>query len=165
MELNARQASDLRRIAHLEVLKELFVLPPRLGRQFTRLGSRQTGKDGSVVNGQRVLVVDGMHEIQEVLHAVLAPRGMQVDWVRSHVEQLPGEAAGRPDILVIDAAALPLHKSGKNRNWRDVPQVILGADEADSTGDGDDQHTYLNTPFQFPDLIRAIERLLPAKVA
>lgn len=129
------------------------------------MGLRQTGKDGSVVNGQRVLVIDGMHEIQEVLHAVLAPRGMQVDWVRSHVQQVPGEAAGRPDILIIDAAALPIHKSGKNREWRGVPQVILGADEAASTADADSQHTYLNTPFQFPDLIRAIERLLPIKAA
>ncbi len=118
-----------------------------------------------MVNGQRVLVIDGMHEIQAVLHAVLGPRGMQVDWVRSHTQQLPGEAAGRPDILVIDAAALPIHKSSGNRAWRDVPQVILGADEAASTADSDTQHTYLNTPFQFPDLIRAIESLLPTRAA
>ncbi|MES2791337.1 MAG: hypothetical protein V4719_17100 [Planctomycetota bacterium] len=118
-----------------------------------------------MVNGQRVLVIDGMHEIQEVLHAVLAPRGMQVDWVRSHVQQHPGEAAGRPDILVIDASALPINKSGKNREWRDVPQVILGADKAASSADEDTQHTYLNSPFQFPDLIRAIERLLPIEAA
>ena len=117
-----------------------------------------------MVNGQRVLVIDGMHEIREVLHTVLAPRGMQVDWVRSHVQQLPGED-GRPDILVIDAAALPIHKTEKNRQWRGVPQVILGADEAASEADADDQHTYLNTPFQFPDLIRAIERLLPTEAA
>ena len=118
-----------------------------------------------MVNGQRVLVIDGMHEIQEVLHAVLAPRGMQVDWVRSHVQQVPGEAAGRPDVLVIDAAALPIQKSGTDREWRGVPQVILGADEGASAADADSQHTYLNTPFQFPDLIRAIERLLPIKAA
>ncbi len=118
-----------------------------------------------MVNGQRVLVIDGMHEIQEVLHTVLAPRGMQVDWVRSHAQQLPGEAAGRPDILVIDATALPISKSDKTRQWRNVPQVILGANEADSNADANDQHTYLNTPFQFPDLIRAIEQLLPGKAA
>ena len=118
-----------------------------------------------MVNGQRVLVIDGMQEIQAVLHAVLAPRGMQVEWVRSHVQQLPGEAVGRPDILVIDGSALPNHKSSRNQEWRDVPQVIIGADEAASTADSDTQHTYLNTPFQFPDLIRAIESLLPTKAA
>ena len=80
-------------------------------------GTRQTGKDGSVVNGQRVLVVDGMHEIQDVLRAVLAPRGLRVDWVRSHAQQLPGEAADRPDILVIDAETRSIPPSEKDRRW------------------------------------------------
>lgn len=118
-----------------------------------------------MVNGQRVLVVDGMHEIQQVLHAILAPRGMRVDWVRSHVQQLDGGAADQPDILVIDAEALPIDPTGGTRLWNNVPQVILGADEESSTADVDAQHTHLSKPFQFPDLINAIEKLLPAKVA
>jgi DNA-binding response OmpR family regulator len=128
-------------------------------------GQRQTGKDGSVVNGQRVLVVDGMHEIQEVLHAVLAPRGLRVDWVRSHVQHHSSGTADCPDILVIDAEALPIQKSGGTRNWNNVPQVILGADQDSSTTDVDTQHTYLPKPFHYPDLIRAIEKLLPKRVA
>ncbi len=118
-----------------------------------------------MVNGQRVLVVDGMHEIQEVLQAVLAPRGLRVDWVRSHVQQHASGTADRPDILVIDAEALPIQQSGGTRHWNNVPQVILGADEDSSIADVDDQHTYLSKPFHFPDLIRAIEKLLPARVA
>ena len=135
------------------------------GSPFAHWGPRQTGKDGSVVNGQRVLVVDGMHEIQDVLRAVLAPRGMRVDWVRSHMQQLPGEAADRPDILVIDAEAHPVHQSGKNQHWSNVPQVILGADVESSNADPDLQHAYLNKPFLFPELIQAIERLLPKRAA
>jgi CheY-like chemotaxis protein len=104
-----------------------------------------------------------MHEIQEVLHAVLAPRGLQVDWVRSHAQQVAGAAAGQPDILVIDAEALPIQPS-KSRDWSGVPQVILGADD-ESSSDANDQHTYLAKPFQFPDLIEAIEKLLPARAA
>lgn len=118
-----------------------------------------------MVNGQRVLVVDGMHEIQEVLQAVLAPRGLRVDWVRSHVQQHGGGTADRPDILVIDAEALPIDGTGGARSWNNVPQVILGADEESETADSDNQHTYLSKPFQFPELIRAIEKLLPSRVA
>lgn len=118
-----------------------------------------------MVNGQRVLVVDGMHEIQEVLQAVLAPRGLRVDWVRSHVQQHASEAADQPDILVIDAEALPINRPGETRHWNNVPQVILGADEDSETADDNAQHTYLSKPFQFPELIRAIENLLPARVA
>ena len=118
-----------------------------------------------MVNGQRVLVVDGMHETQEVLQTVLAPRGMRVDWVRSHVQQLPGSGSGRPDILVIEATAMPVAGTAKNRDWKNVPKVILGADEATSNSDSDARHAYLESPFQFPDLIQAIERLLPVKAA
>lgn len=118
-----------------------------------------------MVNGQRVLVVDGMHEIQEVLQAVLAPRGLRVDWVRSHVQQHASGSAERPDILVIDAEALPIDQAGGTRHWDNVPQVILGADADSETADADVQHTYLSKPYQFPELIQAIENLLPARVA
>ena len=72
-------AKDSQRIVNLTVVRERLSGPQcrcaRFGSQFR--GPRQTGKDGSVVNGQRVLVVDGMHEIQDVLRAVLAPLGFQ----------------------------------------------------------------------------------------
>lgn len=114
-----------------------------------------------MVHGQRVLVVDGMHEIQEVLETVLAPRGLRVDWVRTHVQSIQGERADQPDILVIDAEASPLASAGANRVWNNVPQVILGSDNANLKANA--RHAHLSKPFQFPELIRAIERLLPAK--
>lgn len=116
-----------------------------------------------MVHGQRVLIVDGMHEIQEVLETVLAPRGLRVDWVRSQAETLPGERADQPDILVIDAEASPFASAGANRVWKNVPQVILGAEDTEPNFNA--RHTHLSKPFQFPELIRAIERLLPAKKA
>jgi DNA-binding response OmpR family regulator len=103
-----------------------------------------------------------MHEIQEVLHAVLAPRGLRVDWVRSHAEQFAGESADCPDILVIDAEALPISSSSTGRNWEHVPQVILGDGDAEATAAVPGQ-TYLSKPFQFPELIQVIENLLPTK--
>ena len=36
---------------------------------------------------QRVLVVDGLSETEEVLRAVLEPRGLMVDRIRSEVAQ------------------------------------------------------------------------------
>lgn len=113
-----------------------------------------------MVSGQRVLVVDGMHEIQEVLETVLAPRGMRVDWVRSQSQATPGERADRPDLLVIDAEASPSASAGANRVWKNVPQVILGGEDVAMVFN--DKHTRLAKPFQFPELIRAIERLLPS---
>ena len=112
-----------------------------------------------MVYGQRVLIVNGMHEIQEVLETVLAPRGLRVDWVRTHSQILPGALPDQPDLLVIDAESSPLASAGANRVWKNVPQVILGGD--DSAGHDTEQHTHLAKPFQFPELIRAIERLLP----
>ncbi|MDB5391882.1 MAG: hypothetical protein JWM11_7528 [Planctomycetaceae bacterium] len=116
-----------------------------------------------MIHGQRVLIVDGMHEIQEVLETVLAPRGLRVDWVRSQVQTLPGERADQPDILVIDAEASPFASAGANRVWNNVPQVILGGEDRESHSSG--RHTHLSKPFQFPELIRAIERLLPKRSA
>lgn len=126
-------------------------------------GLRQTGKDGSVVNGQRVLVVDGMHEVQEVLHAVLAPRGLRVDWIRG--QQFSSGTADQPDIVVIDAEALPVEQNPGSRPWSHVPQVILGSTDEETPTVDDAQHAYLSKPFQYPDLIQAIERLLPMKSA
>jgi CheY-like chemotaxis protein len=146
----------------LSLRESVFVanLPSRKIDLSRRIG-RQTWKDGSVVHGQRVLIVDGMHEIQQVLETVLAPRGLRVDWVRTHVQSIQGERADQPDILVIDAEASPLASAGANRVWKNVPQVILGSDEENPKANA--RHAHLSKPFQFPELIRAIERLLPAK--
>lgn len=116
-----------------------------------------------MVNGQRVLVVDSLHEIQEVLHAVLEPRGLRVDWLRS--QHYASGSADQPDIVVIDAEALPVESATVSPQWENVPQVILGAAEEVLPVRMDAPHAYLSKPFQFPDLIQAIERLLPAKVA
>ena len=106
-------------------------------------------------HGQRVLVVDGVSDIRDVLEAVLAPRGLQVDWMRSSVQS--PSTPDRPDILVIDAEAAPVES---RRTWEGVPQVIIGQPRTASTNDRCRQ--YLPKPFQYGELIQAIERLLPA---
>jgi len=122
---------------------------------------RQSGKDGRVSLGQQVVLVDGPHEIQEVLEAVLAPRGLRVDWLPSHLERLPGENSAAPDLVVIDATAVPIHRPSQRRSWRGVPQILLCDEPGLDTSATESQHAVFNKPFQFPELIQAIEQLLP----
>jgi CheY-like chemotaxis protein len=126
----------------------------------------QTRKDGSVSNGQRVLVVDGLSDVQEVLQAVLEPRGLQVDWVRGQVQTHSSKETGRPDIVVIDAEAAPLAERQAD-DWAGVPQVIIGSQRFPGPAGPPLSATrqYLAKPFQYNELIQAIERLLPRRVA
>lgn len=134
-------------------------------RGFCELGEVPVTREGClVVSGQHVLVIDGLQEIQEVLRTVLAPRGMRVDWQRSHLQQIPGETADQPDLLIIDAEAAPNAPQQQHETWPNVPQVILG-DSTDTRHLDAEAHcqgvTYLPKPFLFPQLIATIERLLP----
>jgi CheY-like chemotaxis protein len=117
----------------------------------------RTRKEGSVSHGQRVLVVDGVSEIRDVLEAVLAPRGLQVEWMRSSIQS--HDTPDRPDIVVIDAEATP--SDTRQTTWDGVPQVIIGT-KPRSAATADRCRQYLPKPFQYGDLIQAIERLLPA---
>ena len=107
-------------------------------------------------HGPRVLVVDGS-EIRDVLEAVLAPRGLQVEWMRSSVQ--PPDTPDRPDIIVIDAEAAPIDT--RRTTWEGVPQVIIGT-RPRTAATSDRCRQYLPRPFQYGELIQAIERLLPA---
>ena len=108
-------------------------------------------------HGQRVLVVDGVSEIRDVLEAVLTPRGLQIEWIRSSVHAT--NTPDRPDIVVIDAEAAPA--DSRQTTWEGVPQVIIGT-RPRSAATGDRCRQYLPKPFQYGELIQAIERLLPA---
>lgn len=105
-------------------------------------------------NVQRVVVVDGLVDIPEVLHAVLAPKGMQVDWVRSHV-QVHSDEDNRPSVIVMDASTSKLPGSVR---WNGVPHVILTDEQADQ--DSDERCKFLQKPFRYTELISTIERLL-----
>ena len=113
-------------------------------------------------HGQRVLVVDGLSEVQEVLQAVLEPRGLRVDWVRNHVHSPSSPAQNRPDLVILDAEAIP--DDLPPDDWAGVPQVIIGG-VAQAVSPLGPQRQYLNKPFQYTELIRAIEQLLPRRVA
>lgn len=117
-------------------------------------------------SGRRVLVVDGVSDVQEVLQAILEPRGLKVDWVRGHVPSPHASPLDCPDIVVIDAEASPL-STREDPAWAGVPQVIIGAGGASvaPTTKPAANRRYLDKPFQYIELIQAIEGLLPRRVA
>ena len=113
-------------------------------------------------SGQRVLVIDGLSETGEVLKAVLEPRGLVVDRIRRHQRSGPRWPAA-PQVVVIDGDEFPENDAGHS-GWADVPRVVIGS--ADMP-DGWQPHAtppadrrYLQKPFDYGDLVDAIEHLL-----
>jgi hypothetical protein len=104
---------------------------------------------------QRVLVVDGLSETEEVLRAVLEPRGLAVDRVRGPgAEQ--SAAKRRPSLVVlhVDEEVQP------NADWHDVPRILIGAAKLNGISESSAGEHHLEHPFQYGELIRTIERLL-----
>jgi DNA-binding response OmpR family regulator len=118
-----------------------------------------------VSNRERVLVVDGVTDTAEVLQAVLEPRGLTVKRV-SRLDRFPVPSIEtRPVVVVLDAEACHGANCPTWEGWQSVPQVIIGTIHlaaAETTGIADPtaQRRYLQKPFQFADLIQAIETLL-----
>src|SRR5687768_14334775 len=77
------------------------------------------GKDAQVVNGQRVLVVDGPSETEEVLKAVLEPQGLEINRIRTHLPQNVQDP--RPPHLVILHEEANPRSSSVAKAWPHVP--------------------------------------------
>ena len=126
-------------------------------------------KDARVAQGQRVLVVDGLSETEEVLRAVLEPRGLEVDRIRAgRLREFA--AKRRPSVVVVHVDDEP---SPTPERWPDVPRILIGATQTpvrtqngngngNGDGNGHGDH-YLEKPFHYGELIRAIERALAAE--
>jgi DNA-binding response OmpR family regulator len=113
-----------------------------------------------VTAAQHVLLVDGLAETEEVLRAVLEPRGLKVDRIRSPRSRDFSETR-RPSVVVLHVEDEPSPVS-RTSGWQDVPRILIGATKsADRSFDGADAH-YLEKPFQYAELIRTIEQLLAA---
>lgn len=115
-----------------------------------------------MVSGQRVLVVDGLAETEQVLKAVLEPRGLHVDRVRRGTPPLScteepkkrAPVAARPNVLVLHE---DVEDAGGLDQWGQIPRVIIGSMRVPERSDSGE---YLPHPFQYRELIGAIERLL-----
>jgi len=107
-------------------------------------------------SGQQVVVVDGVPETAQVLRAVLEPRGHRVERVRGYEA---GSAANRGAVLVLhdDGAS----DKARRHKYGTVPRVIIGSllSADGETGVGTEEQR-LAQPFQYAELIRAVESLL-----
>lgn len=118
------------------------------------------GKERQVKSGHRVLVVDGLAETEEVLKAVLEPQGLEVNRIRTHFAQ--DSIASKPPHLVILHEDRQVDAADSEQSWPDVPRVIIGSirpAQTRKTPNGS-RSEYLAQPFQYGDLIRAVEQLL-----
>jgi len=114
---------------------------------------------------ERVLVVDEGNDTAEVLQAVLEPRGLTVNRI-SRLDQTPFPSSeARPAVVVLDADSSVGANCPDWERWRNVPQVIIGtidvSPKASHTIMGDAAgRRYLQKPFQFAELVQAIEALV-----
>jgi DNA-binding response OmpR family regulator len=108
-----------------------------------------------------VIVVDGISETEEVLKAVLEPRGLKVDRIRGDADFNEARDAPAPRLVVCHATkAAPLGHPA--RAWNGVPRVVIGKSDVNVPSDASFSPTdhYLAEPFQYAELIEAINRLL-----
>ncbi len=108
-----------------------------------------------MTSGQRVLVVDGLTETEEVLKAVLEPQGLAVDRIRHHART--DDAEQKPSVIVVHQDSSSA--ADQTNRWSGIPTVVIGTAQIDAP-EPDDGEQFLAKPFQYGDLICAIERLL-----
>jgi DNA-binding response OmpR family regulator len=120
-------------------------------------------KDFGVTLAQRVLVVDGLSETEEVLRAVLGPKGLEVDRIRGADTGELGRgrlaAKRKPSIVVVHVEDGPAQIPNAD-GWQNVPRIVIGATGVTGPSRLAAREHYLEKPFQYGELIRTIERLL-----
>jgi CheY-like chemotaxis protein len=133
------------------------------GKRLSQLANNRrllSEKENRVTAQQRVLVVDGLSETEEVLRAVLEPRGLTVDRVRrAGTEELATKR--RPSVVVLHVDQEPAQAAAP-AGWQNVPRILIGATKLNDACEAPAGEHYLEHPFQYGELIRTIEHLLSA---
>ncbi len=114
-------------------------------------------------NTRRVVVVDGLPETEQVLKAVLEPRGFQVSRTRGTNPPSALTASKPPQLLVLHHDQTQNASNGsRDVNWPTTPAVIIGNLEVPATAGNHvpDHCRMLSHPFHYAELINAIDRLL-----
>ncbi len=108
-------------------------------------------------SGQQVVVVDGVPETTQVLRAILEPKGHRVERVRG-IDGLASRSAPPSVVVLHDDGAPGTHRQHK---YGTVPRVVIGSLRSAecAASDGGNERT-LSQPFQYAELIRAVEALL-----
>lgn len=109
---------------------------------------------------RRVVVVDGLPETETVLRAVLEPKGIAVSRCRRNRLPEYERTQPRPEVLVVHEES---PKDLSASSWSDVPRVFIGRIEHDPSTTADER--ILANPFQYSELLSAIERTLSPATA
>jgi CheY-like chemotaxis protein len=107
-----------------------------------------------VNSAPHVLVIDGTSDTEAVLKAVLEPRGTQVERTRGPVLQRRTTESNAPHVVVID-----LDDEAANQTascFEESHRILIGSAKTPV----DNRDRFLAKPFQYPELLRAIEDLL-----
>jgi DNA-binding response OmpR family regulator len=129
---------------------------------------RMPGKERNVSNRDRVLVVDEVSDTAEVLQAVLEPHGVSVSRVRRLDRATAAASESRPAVVVLTAESMEGTIPADLKGWQHVPQVIIGtlshpAAELGVSDAGEAVRRVLRSPFQFAELVQAIESLIAGR--
>ena len=117
------------------------------------------GREGVKVNAeQEVLLVNGIPETAEVLKAVFETRGHRVRRVRVVNEQSCLNSSGKPCVVIVDTDQTDEQIL---EQINATPQVLVGESVVRTEQvKVSAQSIFLEKPFEYPELIEAIERLL-----
>lgn len=104
---------------------------------------------------RRVVVVGGTSDTETVLKAVFEPRGATVQRTRTAT---PPASTSESDVIVIDLDSEHDLDALSEQPYR----VLIGSRFPKSITTGE---RFLEKPFQYPELVKAIEELLTVKPA
>ena len=105
-----------------------------------------------MTTGQSILVVDGVPETEQVLRAVMEPRGHQVERVRAFELD---KASTEQHVLIVHDEGAPATRRSKHGK---TPRVVIGSITTPASDDANERQ--LAHPFHYAELIRAVESLL-----
>jgi CheY-like chemotaxis protein len=99
-------------------------------------------------------VIDGTSDTEAVLKAVLEPRGAQVERTRGTLARRRIDESSAPHVVVID---LDDESADATKScFEESHRILIGS----TTAQVDVNDRFLAKPFQYPELLKAIEDLL-----
>ena len=112
-----------------------------------------------MVNGQHVVVFDGLNETEEVLKAILEPQGCRVNRIRQQHSGDIMTANEVPSLVVMhdDDAS---HYARNKPEWNKIPKIVIGSVKKHASPNSDQSTRFLVQPFQYAELIDSIESIL-----
>ncbi|VAX40209.1 hypothetical protein MNBD_PLANCTO02-1023 [hydrothermal vent metagenome] len=112
-----------------------------------------------MVKEQRVLVVNGQPETEEVLKVVLEPRGFKIDRVSHQAAMDEADLPQKPRLIVLHEESPSQPQAVSNDSYHGVPRVIIGS-MFTPKNDAKNGEKRLSQPFQYGELIQMIDHLL-----